>query len=115
MVSNSLPFVATYQAGAVLEALGDPTRRTIFEMLGEQPHAVGELARRLPISRPAVSQHLKVLKRAGMVIDRPRGTQRIYEIDRDGLASLRTYFDQIWTNALDAFKHAAEVAAKEDS
>ena len=82
--------MATYQAGAVLEALGDPTRRTIFEMLGEQPQAVGELARRLPVSRPAVSQHLKVLKQAGIVIDRPRGTQRIYEIDRDGLAILRS-------------------------
>ena len=107
--------MATYQAGAVLEALGDPTRRTIFEMLGERPHAVGELARRLPVSRPAVSQHLKVLKHAGVVVDRPHGTQRIYEIDRAGLASLRTYLDGIWTNALDAFKHAAEAAAKEDS
>ena len=107
--------MATYQAGAVLEALGDPTRRTIFEMLGDGPQAVGALARKLPVSRPAVSQHLKVLKQAGMVIDRPQGTQRIYEIDRDGLASLRAYLDQIWTNALDAFKHAAEAAAKEGS
>jgi DNA-binding transcriptional ArsR family regulator len=106
--------VATYQAGAVLEALGDPTRRTIFEILGDGPHAVGELARKLPVSRPAVSQHLKVLKLAGMVIDRPHGTQRIYEIDRHGLESLRIYLDRIWTNALDAFKHAAEAAAKED-
>ena len=107
--------MATYQAGAVLEALGDPTRRTIFEMLGEGPQAVGQLALRLPVSRPAVSQHLKVLKQAGMVIDRARGTQRIYEIDREGLAHLRAYLDQIWTNALDAFKQAAEAAAEEDA
>lgn len=107
--------MATYQAGAVLEALGDPTRRTIFEMLGEGPHAVGDLARRLPVSRPAVSQHLKVLKLAGVVVDRPRGTQRIYEIDRAAVTTLRTYLDGIWTNALDAFKHAAEQAAKEDA
>jgi DNA-binding transcriptional ArsR family regulator len=99
----------------VLEALGDPTRRTIFEMLGEGPHAVGDLARRLPVSRPAVSQHLKVLKLAGVVVDRPRGTRRIYEIDRDGLTTLRSYLDGIWTNALDSFKHAAEQAAKEDA
>jgi DNA-binding transcriptional ArsR family regulator len=107
--------VATYQAAAVLEALGDPTRRTIFEILGERPHAVGELARRLPVSRPAVSQHLRVLKHAGVVVDRPRGTQRIYEIDRAGLATLRTYIDGIWTHALDAFKHAAEAAAQEEA
>ena len=107
--------MATYQAGAVLEALGDPTRRAIFEMLGEGPQAVGHLALRLPVSRPAVSQHLKVLKQAGVVVDRARGTQRIYEIDRAGLASLRAYLDDIWTNALDAFKQAAEAAAEEDA
>ena len=114
-VSYNLPFVVTYQAGAVLEALGDPTRRTIFEMLGEGPQAVGRLAERLPVSRPAVSQHLKVLKAAGVVVDRARGTQRIYELDRHGLATLRAYLDDIWTNALDAFKQAAEAAAEEDS
>ena len=98
----------------MLEALGDPTRRAIFELLVEQPHAVGELAVRLPISRPAVSQHLKVLKTAGIVVDRAQGTQRIYALDRDGLARIRAYLDQIWTNALDAFKTAAEAATEED-
>lgn len=100
--------MATYQAGTLLEALGDPTRRTIFELLGEKPQPVGELAARLPVSRPAVSQHLKVLKEVGLVIDRAQGTRRIYEVDRDALAELRTYLDRIWTDALDAFKHAAE-------
>jgi DNA-binding transcriptional ArsR family regulator len=100
--------VTTYQAGALLETLGDPTRRTIFELLGERPQAVGELAARLPVSRPAVSQHLKVLKEVGLVVDRAQGTRRIYQVDRDGLAALRTYLDRIWTDALDAFKQAAE-------
>jgi DNA-binding transcriptional ArsR family regulator len=106
--------VDTYQGGAVLEALGDPTRRAIFEMLGERPQAVGQLASRLPVSRPAVSQHLKVLKQAGIVIDRADGTRRIYELDREGFARFRAYLDRIWTNALDAFKQAAEAAAKEE-
>jgi len=102
--------VATYHTGAVLDALGDPTRRAIFEMLGEAPHAVGQLAGRLPVSRPAVSQHLKVLKQAGIVSDRAQGTRRIYELDRDGLASVRAYLEHIWTTALDALQHAAETA-----
>lgn len=99
----------------MLDALGDPTRRAIFELLGEKPHAVGELATRLPVSRPAVSQHLKVLKQAGIVMDHPRGTQRIYQLDHVGLSHLRAYLDRIWTNALDAFKQAAEAAAEEPS
>lgn len=98
-----------------MTALGDPTRRAIFERLADGPMSVGAIALNLPVSRPAVSQHLKVLKHAGVVVDRPRGTQRIYEIDPDGLASLRTYIDGIWTHALDAFKHAAEQAAKEEA
>ena len=106
--------MATYQAGALLDALGDPTRRAIFEMLGERPHAVGELATRLPVSRPAVSQHLKVLKEIGLVVDRAEGTRRIYQLDRDGIDEIRSYFDRIWTDALDAFKRAAEDAAKEE-
>jgi DNA-binding transcriptional ArsR family regulator len=97
----------------VLDALGDGTRRTIFELLGAEPQSVGELAARLPVSRPAVSQHLKVLKEIGLVIDRAEGTRRIYRVDRDGLAAVRAYFDQIWQNALDAFATAAEAAAKE--
>ena len=106
--------MAAYQDGAVLEVLGDPTRREIFEMLGQRPRPVGELAADLPVSRPAVSQHLKVLKEAGLVVDRANGTRRIYQVDREGLGRLRAYLDRIWTDALDAFKHAAEAAPKED-
>ena len=91
-----------------LDALGDPTRRAIFERLADGPASVGEIAGGLPVSRPAVSQHLKVLKDAGLVADRPQGTRRIYAIDPDGLAAVRAYFDQFWTIALTAFKAAAE-------
>jgi DNA-binding transcriptional ArsR family regulator len=94
--------------GERLEALGDPTRRAIFERLGERPRAVGELARELPVSRPAVSQHLKVLKRAGLVTDHPAGTRRIYQLDPDGVAGLRDYLDGFWNRSLAAFKRAAE-------
>jgi DNA-binding transcriptional ArsR family regulator len=97
--------VETYGA---LGALGDPTRRGIFERLGERPFAVGELARELPISRPAVSQHLKVLKEAGLVIDRRAGNRRIYQLDPQGVRALRSYFDRFWGQALAAFKAAAE-------
>jgi DNA-binding transcriptional ArsR family regulator len=89
-------------------ALGDPTRRAIFERVAESPRPVGELARELPVSRPAVSQHLKVLKEAGLVIDRPAGNRRIYELDPDGLGELRAYLDQFWNRTLTAFKAAAE-------
>jgi DNA-binding transcriptional ArsR family regulator len=91
-----------------LEALGDPTRRAIFERLADGPLAVVEIARELPVSRPAVSQHLKVLKDVGLVSDRAEGTRRLYAIDRDGLASVRGYFDRFWDTALDAFRRAAE-------
>jgi DNA-binding transcriptional ArsR family regulator len=94
--------------GERLEALGDPTRRAIFERLGERPLAVGELARELPVSRPAVSQHLKVLKRAGLVTDHPAGTRRIYQLDPEGVAGLRDYLDGFWNRSLAAFKRAAE-------
>ncbi len=100
--------MTAYQDGQRLEALGDPTRRAIFERLASGPLAVVDIARTLPVSRPAVSQHLKVLKEAGLVIDRPEGTRRVYEIDRKGLAALRAYFDRFWTDALGAFQHAAE-------
>ena len=110
LVSYSLRFVAAYQVGLVLEVLGDATRREIFEMLGQRPRPVGELAAELPVSRPAVSQHLKVLKDAGLVIARPNGTRRIYHIDRNGLGQVRAYLDRIWTDALDAFTQAAEAA-----
>ena len=90
------------------DALGDPTRRAIFERVAQSPRPVGELARELPVSRPAVSQHLKVLKEAGLVIDRPAGNRRIYELDPDGLGELRAYLDQFWNRTLTAFKAAAE-------
>ena len=91
-----------------MAALADPTRRAIFERLREGPRAVGELARELPVSRPAVSQHLRVLKEAGLVSERRDGTRRLYRIEPDGVAGLRAYFDDFWSRALDAFKAAAE-------
>ena len=89
-------------------ALADPTRRAVFERLRRGPRPVGELARDLPVSRPAVSQHLRVLKDAGLVTERREGTRRLYRIDPDGLAALRDYFDEFWNEALTAFKAAAE-------
>jgi DNA-binding transcriptional ArsR family regulator len=96
-----------------LAALGDPTRRAIFERLAERPRAVGELAREFPVSRPAVSQHLKVLKDAGLVIDHPVGARRIYQLDPDGVGALRAYLDQFWTKALAAYKEAVEQRPEE--
>ena len=104
--------MTTYQAEA-LTALGDPSRRAIFERLADRPQAVGELARELPISRPAVSQHLKVLKDARLVTDRAVGTRRIYQVDPDGLAALRGYLDHFWDQALAGFKAAVEQQVKE--
>jgi DNA-binding transcriptional ArsR family regulator len=91
-----------------LTALGDPTRRAIFERLAERPRAVGELARELPVSRPAVSQHLRVLKDAGLVIDRPAGNRRIYRLEPDGIAALRADLERFWGKALAAYKATAE-------
>jgi DNA-binding transcriptional ArsR family regulator len=91
-----------------MDALGDPTRRAIFEQLRRGPRAVGEIASELPVSRPAVSQHLRVLKDAGLVMDRREGTRRLYRLDPDGLGELRDYFDGFWTEALAGFKAAAE-------
>ncbi len=107
--------MATNQQRSVggLAALGDPTRRLIFERLAERPRAVGELASELPVSRPAVSQHLKVLKEAGLVIDTRAGTRRVYRVDPDGLEELRAYLDRFWNRALAAFKDVAERRAKE--
>jgi DNA-binding transcriptional ArsR family regulator len=96
--------------GAALAALADPTRRRVFERLKSGPKAVGALARGLPVSRPAVSQHLKVLKEAGLVADRPEGTRRVYYIDPGGLGALRRWLDQFWDEALAAF--AAEVETR---
>ena len=97
-----------------LAALGDPTRRAIFERLADRPSAVGELARDFPVSRPAVSQHLKVLKEAGLVMDRAAGTRRIYQLDPEGVGALRAYLDQFWNRSLAAFKAAVE-QPEEDS
>jgi DNA-binding transcriptional ArsR family regulator len=91
-----------------MDALGDPTRRAIFERLRSGPRAVGELADELPVSRPAVSQHLRVLKEAGLVTERRNGTRRFYRVDPDGVGQLRDYFDAFWNEALAAFKAAAE-------
>jgi DNA-binding transcriptional ArsR family regulator len=91
-----------------MDALGDPTRRAIFERLRSGPLAVGEIADELPVSRPAVSQHLRVLKEAGLVTERRDGTRRLYRLDPDGLGEVRDYFDDFWNEALAAFKAAAE-------
>jgi DNA-binding transcriptional ArsR family regulator len=95
-----------------LAALADPTRRQVFERLRTGPHAVGEIARGMPVSRPAVSQHLKVLKDAGLVADRPEGTRRVYYIDPAGIAALRKWLDQFWDEALAAFQAEVERTAK---
>src|SRR5437588_6208536 len=92
----------------VLEALGDPTRRTIFELLRAGPQAVGELAGQVTVSRPAVSQHLRVLKGAGLVSERRNGTRRLYRVDPDGLAEVRQWVEGFWDEALAGFKAAAE-------
>jgi DNA-binding transcriptional ArsR family regulator len=91
-----------------MDALGDPTRRAIFERLRAGPQPVVELARGLPVSRPAVSQHLRVLKDAGLVRDQAVGTRRIYAVDPEGFGQVRTWFEEFWTDALDAFKREAE-------
>jgi len=89
-------------------ALGDPTRRAIFERLAGRPQSVGDLAAELPVSRPAVSQHLKVLKAAGLVSDRAAGTRRLYRVEPVGVAAMRDYLDSFWDQALAAFKAVAE-------
>jgi DNA-binding transcriptional ArsR family regulator len=94
--------------------LGDPTRRAIFERLAATPSAVGELARELPVSRPAVSQHLRVLKDAGLVIDRAAGTRRIYQLDPAGVAELRAQLERFWSQALANYKHVVEQATDEE-
>jgi DNA-binding transcriptional ArsR family regulator len=93
---------------AQLNALGDPTRRAIVERLLHGPLAVGELAREFPISRPAISQHLRVLKRATLVVDSAVGNRRVYALDPAGVAELRVYFERFWNHALAAFTRAAE-------
>jgi DNA-binding transcriptional ArsR family regulator len=138
MVSSILPFVQTYQrpdalarptTDAVLDALGDPTRRAIFRSLRGGSLAVGQIASEMPVSRPAVSQHLRVLKAAGLVTDRAEGTRRLYRIDPSGLAVLRRELESYWDDVLAAFaaeadragsdtartkRHAAGTAGRED-
>jgi DNA-binding transcriptional ArsR family regulator len=106
---------AAAAAADTLSALADPTRRTIFERIADRPSGVTQLADKLPVSRPAVSQHLKVLKDAGLVTDRKEGTRRIYTLDPSGLEQLRAYLDEFWHRSLAAFKEAAEQRAQEDA
>jgi DNA-binding transcriptional ArsR family regulator len=101
-------------ASAGFAALGDPTRREIFARIAERPRAVGELARGLPVSRPAVSQHLRVLKDAGLVLDRAEGNRRIYQADPAGLAALRAQLDTFWNQALATFEQVVDHDTKED-
>jgi DNA-binding transcriptional ArsR family regulator len=101
--------------GEAIAALADPTRRAVFERLRGGPRPVVEIARGLPVSRPAVSQHLRVLKEAGLVRERRAGTRNYYSVNGDGLIDLREYFEQFWDEALAAFKEAAEKGAKDES
>jgi len=114
MVRLCLPFVTTYRSDG-LTALADPSRRAVFEALRGGPCAVGELAKRFPISRPAVSQHLKVLKGAGLVTDQAIGTRRLYRIRPEGIAELRAYLDRMWDDALAAFAAVVELEESEDN
>jgi DNA-binding transcriptional ArsR family regulator len=101
-------------ANRVFSALHDPTRRAVLESLRNGPRAVGEIAKGLPVTRPAVSQHLKVLKEAGLVADRSEGTRRIYYIDPKGLGAMRAWLDQFWESALAAFAAEIERNAKKE-
>ena len=107
-------FETTAGATNPLGALGDPTRRAIFERLADGPCVVGQLAVEFPVSRPAVSQHLKVLKDAGLVLDQPIGRRRLYRVDPAGVDAMRTYFDRFWTKALANFAARVELAQATD-
>jgi len=106
--------VATYIADDGWEALGDPTRRAIVARLAERPRAVGELAEDLPVTRQAVSQHLKVLKDAGLVTDRAAGTRRIYRLNPAGVAALRDQLDTFWNRALDGYQDVVDQPTEEN-
>ena len=95
------------------EALGDPTRLAIFQRIASRPHSVGEIAEHLPVTRPAVSQHLRVLKQAGLVADSREGTRRVYQVRPEGIEALRRYFEQLWDPNLKAFQAAAEKSSRE--
>lgn len=105
----------TYRSAAAWDALGDPTRRAIVECLADRPRPVGELAAELPISRPAVSQHLKVLKDAGLVAERAAGTRRIYRLNPSGVSALRDQLDTFWNRALAGYQTVAEQSTEESS
>ena len=107
MVSCSLPLVNTYQE-LQLDALGDPTRRAILARLVDGPRAVGELAADFPVSRPAISQHLRILKNANLVVDRAAGNRRLYQLNPEGFETLQEYFEQFWGQALSAFRREVE-------
>jgi DNA-binding transcriptional ArsR family regulator len=109
--------VDTYQStgGLALQALGDPTRRAIFESLAGGPKPVRVIADALPVSRPAVSQHLKVLKQSGLVADHAVGTRRVYRVAPEGVAAMRRYLDRMWDTALTAFAAAMEAEAGNDA
>lgn len=113
MVSATLPLVNTY-AEQVLDALGDPTRRAVFKRLRSGARSVRQIAERMEVSRPAVSQHLKILKAAHLVVDRAEGTRRFYTVDTRGLQELRSWLDGFWEETLDAFKAAAEREASKE-
>ena len=114
-VRRYLPFVKTYRADDAWDTLGDQSRRAIVACLAERPRAVRELANELPISRPAVSQHLKVLKDAGLVTERAAGTRRIYRLNPVGVAALRDQLDTFWIRALAAYKDIVEESREESS
>ena len=105
--------MTTYQADDGWDALGDPSRRAILECLAVRPRAVGELADELPISRPAVSQHLKVLKEAGLVTDRAAGTRRVYRLNPAGVGALRDQLETFWTRALEGYQEVADQDTEE--
>jgi DNA-binding transcriptional ArsR family regulator len=107
--------VATFKGHAGWEALGDPRRFAIVQCLADRPHAVGELADQLPISRQAVSQHLRVLKDAGLVADRAEGTRRVYRLNPAGVAALRDQLDTFWRRALDGYQDVIEDQTEESS
>lgn len=113
MVSGASPFVMADQSADVWETLGDPTRGAILEHLSDRPRAVGELAAELPVSRPAVSQHLKVLKTAGLVTEEAAGTRRIYRLNPAGVSALRDQLDTFWNRALTGFETAIDTPREE--
>ncbi len=108
------PIATSTRLDRTLTALADPTRRSIFELVASRPRAVSDIAAHLPVSRPAVSQHLRVLKEAGLVRERREANRRLYAVDGDGLAAVREYFERFWEDALERFKAAAEAERREE-